>query len=93
VSVIIGRYGGDLNILGRFSKKTPNTKFHENPSGGNLVVSCGRTVGQTDRHDEDNKSPFAILRHRPKMLQQRATYKLMKREMKTHGRQKEKQRK
>jgi len=23
-------------------------KFHENPSGGNLIVTCGQTDGQTD---------------------------------------------
>jgi len=31
-------------------EKYSDIKFHENPSSGNLVVSCG----QTDRHDEAN---------------------------------------
>jgi len=26
-----------------------NIKFHENPSSGNRVVSCGQTDGRTDR--------------------------------------------
>jgi hypothetical protein len=33
-----------------FEKKNSNTKFHQNPSSGSRVVSCGRT----DRHDEAN---------------------------------------
>jgi intracellular sulfur oxidation DsrE/DsrF family protein len=32
-------------------------KFHENPSSGNQVVTCGQTDGQMDRHDEA-KSPL-----------------------------------
>ena len=35
-----------------------NNKFHENPSSGSRVVSCGKTDGRTDRHDEAN-SPFS----------------------------------
>jgi len=32
-----------------FGKKNPpNIKFHENPSCGSPVVSCGRMDGQTD---------------------------------------------
>jgi hypothetical protein len=35
-------------------EKTSNIKFHENSSRGRRVVPCGRTDGQTDRHDEAN---------------------------------------
>jgi hypothetical protein len=31
-------------------EKCPSIKFHENPSSGSLIVSCGRT----DRHDRTN---------------------------------------
>ena len=40
-----------------------NTKFHENPSNGSQVVSCG----QTDRHDEGNTRFSQILRTRLKI--------------------------
>ena len=33
-----------------------NIKFHENMSRGSRVVPCGRTDGQTDRHDEANSA-------------------------------------
>jgi len=33
-----------------FFQKILSTKFHENPSSGNLVA-CGRTDRQTDGHD------------------------------------------
>jgi hypothetical protein len=39
-----------FNFLDRFSKKTLNIKFHENPSSGSRVIPCGRTDG----HDEAN---------------------------------------
>jgi hypothetical protein len=32
-----------LNSLERFSKKSSNIKFHQNPSNGSQVVSCGTT--------------------------------------------------
>jgi len=34
----------------RIFEKYSNIKFHENPSSGSRVFSCG----QTDRHDEAN---------------------------------------
>jgi hypothetical protein len=49
-----------LDFLNRFSKKkkSSNIEFHENLSSGSPVVPCGRTDGQTDRHDEAN-SPIS----------------------------------
>jgi len=37
-----------LNFLERFSKKSSNIEFDENPSSGSRVVSRGQTDGQTD---------------------------------------------
>jgi hypothetical protein len=31
-----------LEFFRQISEKCSNTKFHENPSSGNLVLSCGR---------------------------------------------------
>ena len=36
----------------QISEKRSNVKFNENPSSRRWVVACGRTDGQTDRHDE-----------------------------------------
>jgi len=36
------------NFFERFSKKFSNNKFHENPTKGSQVVSCGHT-GRNDR--------------------------------------------
>jgi len=44
-------------------EKQSNIKFHENPSSGSRIVSCGQTARRTNRHDEDN-SRFSILRTR-----------------------------
>jgi len=33
-------YFNETNILASFSKNS-NTKFHENPSSGSLVILCG----------------------------------------------------
>ena len=38
----------DLNFQDRFSKKISSIKFHQNPSSGSRVVSCGRRNGRTD---------------------------------------------
>ena len=40
-----------------------NIEFHENPSSGSRVVSCGQTGGRTDRYDETKCrfSPFCKL--------------------------------
>ena len=43
----------------QISEKYPNIKFHENPSNGSRVISCGQTEGQTI---------FAILRKRLKSI-------------------------
>ena len=43
----------DVNETQFFLKifeRSLNIKFHENPSRGSRVVSCGQTVRQTDRH-------------------------------------------
>jgi len=47
----------------QFFGKYSNIRFHENPSSGSLVFPM-RTDGQTDRHDEANKSPYSKLRER-----------------------------
>jgi len=45
-----------LEFSGQIFVKYSNKQFHENPSIGRRVVSCGRTDGrtdrQTDKHDE-----------------------------------------
>jgi len=41
-----------LSFLDRFFEKYSNTKFHENPSSGSRVVTCGRTERQADIYDE-----------------------------------------
>jgi hypothetical protein len=33
-------------------EKYSNTKFHENPSRGGRVGTCGQMDGRTDRHDK-----------------------------------------
>jgi len=53
------------NFLERFSKISSNITFHENLSGGSRVVPCGRTDGQTNRHDKAN-SRFRNSAHAPK---------------------------
>jgi len=45
--------------------KSPNIKFHENPSVGSRVVPCG----QADRHDEADSRFFAISLIRLKMCE------------------------
>jgi hypothetical protein len=37
-----------LNFPNKFSRKSSNIKFHENPSSGSRVVPCGQTDGRTD---------------------------------------------
>jgi len=51
VPVILVRLLWNFNFLDRFSKKSSNIKFHENPSSGSQVALWDR---QTDRHDERN---------------------------------------
>jgi hypothetical protein len=47
-----------LEFLRQIFEKYSNIKFHENPSSGSQIVTCGRTDEQTgrqtDRHDEAN---------------------------------------
>jgi len=40
----------------------PHVRFRDTPSSGSRIVPCGRTDGQTDRHDEANSHVSAILR-------------------------------
>jgi hypothetical protein len=47
-------------------RKISKLKFHENPSSGSRIISCGQTDRQTNRHDEAN-SRFSILRTRLKI--------------------------
>ena len=59
----------ELEFLRQIFEKYSNIKLHENPSGGNQVVTCGwtdeQTGRQTDRHDEAN-SLFHNLANAPK---------------------------
>jgi hypothetical protein len=41
-----------LGFFRQIFEKCPNIKFNENLSSGSRVVACGRTDGQTDKHDE-----------------------------------------
>jgi hypothetical protein len=41
------RFESNLNFPYR-SQRTPNTKFHKNPSNNRGLVPCGQTDGQTD---------------------------------------------
>jgi len=44
VPVILGTFWWNLNSLGIFSKKKySKIKFHENPTSGSRIVSCGQT--------------------------------------------------
>jgi len=44
-----------LEFSRQIFEKTPNIKFHENPSSGSRVISYeGRTGGRTDRYEEAN---------------------------------------
>jgi hypothetical protein len=47
VPIIHVRFYSNSNLLNGFSKNT-RIKFHENPSSGSLVVSCGWKDRQTD---------------------------------------------
>ena len=47
-------------------EKSPNIKFHKNPSSGSRGVAWGRADGQTDTHDEANSRFSQILRKRLK---------------------------
>jgi len=35
-------------------EKSSKIKFHDNQSNWRQVIACGRTEGQTDRHDDAN---------------------------------------
>ena len=49
VPLMLVRFQWNLNFLNRFSKKkSSNTKFHENTSNGNRVVTFERTDRQID---------------------------------------------
>ena len=43
----ISRIRVKLEFSRQIFKKSSNTKFHENPSRGSRVVTCGRTDGHT----------------------------------------------
>jgi hypothetical protein len=49
---IIVRLLWKSNLLNNVFEKYSNVKFHENPSSGSRVVTCGQTDGRTDRDDE-----------------------------------------
>ena len=63
------RYSCNILMKVEFSRqafaKYSNIKFHENPSSGSRVFTCGQT--KKDRHDEAT-SRFRILAEAPKML-------------------------
>jgi hypothetical protein len=44
----------EVEFSRQISQKYSSIKFHENSSSGSRVVPCGRTDGQTGRHDEAN---------------------------------------
>jgi hypothetical protein len=44
----------ELVLSGQIFEKYSCIKFNENSPSGRWVVPCGRTEGQTDRHDEAN---------------------------------------
>jgi len=52
-----------LEFSRQFFEKYSNIKFHENPSSGSRVVSCGQMDGQTDRHGEANSSFLQFCEH------------------------------
>ena len=56
-----------LEFSRRIFNKSLNTKFHENPSTGTRVVSCGQTDGRTDRQtdmpDEANSRFSQLCEH------------------------------
>ena len=53
-----------LEFSRQIFEKYTNSKFHENYATMNPVFPCG----QTDRHEEEDKSFFEILRTRLKKL-------------------------
>ena len=46
--LFLSEFNKNLIFFDRFSKNSPNIKFHENPSSGSRVVPCGQTDGLTD---------------------------------------------
>jgi hypothetical protein len=50
IPVIVVRHEQNTNLLGIFSKKYSNTKFHESPSSGSTVVQCGQTLNPPQAH-------------------------------------------
>jgi hypothetical protein len=54
-------------------EKCSNTKFHENPSSGSIVVPCRRTEGRTDRQTDMAKLTVAFrnFANVPKMTERR----------------------
>jgi hypothetical protein len=53
--VIFVRFERNLNFLRRFWKNIQKSKVMKiRPAGDRRVVTCGRTDGHTDRHDEDD---------------------------------------
>ena len=50
--VIIVRFSLNLNFSRQIFENSTNTKFHENLSSEDQVVSWRRTEGQKDKHDE-----------------------------------------
>jgi len=57
-----------LNFPDRFSKNTKISKCHVSSSGGNRVIPCGRTDGQTDTRGAANIHLFAMSAVRLRLL-------------------------
>jgi hypothetical protein len=59
----------NLEFSQQIIKKYANTKVHENPSCGSIVVPCGQPDGEkdgwTDKYDKDN-SRFDNFSNAPK---------------------------
>jgi hypothetical protein len=55
VPVVLVRFYRILNFLGIVSKKSSNTKFHENPSSRSRVVPRGRAGGWSNRRTDMTK--------------------------------------
>jgi hypothetical protein len=52
-----------LEFLRQIFEKHPNIKYHENPSSGSQVVTCGRTDEQTGRETDRHEVANSLFRN------------------------------